>query len=324
VDRQRLLNRIYVFIVLFAFGFVYLISEQKFFKQKIIIVSPLPNFLTSFKNDQVTTLNLWFPSLIHAESKKDDLVKPEISAKSALVYDLTINKILFEKNPTEKLSLASLTKMMTAIIALENYKADDRLKVRKEDLVGENSMGLSKGEVLTLSELLYGLILPSGNDAAEVLASNYPGGRLEFIKAMNNKSKSFGLYSTNFTNPSGLEGDGEQYSTAYDLLIMTRYTMQFDLFRQVVSTVDYYIPPTQLHKEFQLYNETNLLTSYPGVKGVKTGYTPEAGLCLVTYLDYEDHEIIGIILGSSKRREEMKELLDYSLKIQDITPPPHE
>lgn len=310
--------------MLFAFGFVYLILQQKFFKQKIIIVSPLPDFLTSFKNNQVTTLNLWFPSLIHAESKKDDLGKLEISAKSALVYDLTINKILFEKNPNQKLPMASLTKIMTAIIALENYNEEDELQVRKEDLVGENSMGLSSGEVITVEELLYGLILPSGNDAAEVLASNYSGGRLEFIKAMNNKAKSLGVFNTNFINPTGLEGDGDQYSTAFDLLIITKYAMDFPLFKKVVSTFEYSIEQTTNHKAFYIQNETNLLTSYPGVKGIKTGYTPEADFCLVTYLDYEEHKIIGIILGSESRREEMKDLLDYSLNLQDITSPSHE
>jgi len=300
-----------------------LLVGQSFLKQKSI-TSPLPDFLTFSKNNQVTTLELWAPSLVRAENNNDEVEKPEISAKSALVYDLTINKILFEKNPIEKLSMASLTKIMTAIITLENYKPDDRLKVRKEDLVGENSMGLSKGEVLTLSDLLYGLILPSGNDAAEVLASNYPGGRLEFIKAMNNKAKTLGVFNTNFTNPTGLEGDGLQYTTVYDLLVITKYAMRFELFRKVVSTVSYTISWSKNHKEFNLINETNLLTSYPGVKGVKTGYTEEARLCLVTYLEYEEHKIIGIILGSERRREEMKELLDYSLNLQNITPPQHE
>lgn len=286
-------------------------------------MSPLPNFLTLSKNNQVTTLGLWLPSK-SAVRKKDDLEKLEISAKSALVYDLSTDKILFEKNPTEKLSMASLTKIMTAIVAIEKYKVTDKLKVRKEDLVGENSMGLTTGEVLTFEELLYGLILLSGNDAAEVLANSYPGGRVEFIKAMNNKAKSLAASDTNFTNPTGLEGDGNQYSTAFDLVVITKYAMDFSLFREVVSTFEYNIEYTKNHKEFYLQNETNLLTSYPGVKGVKTGFTQEAGLCLVTYLDYKDHEIIGIILGSERRREEMKELLDYSLNLQGIIPPPHE
>lgn len=286
-------------------------------------MSPLPDFLTLYKNDQVTTLELWVPSSILWENKNDDVEKPEISAKSALVYDLTTDKTIFEKNPKEKVPMASLTKIMTAIIALENYKEKDKIKVGKKDLVGENSMGLSDGEVLTVEELLYGLILPSGNDAAEVLASNYQVGRLAFIRAMNNKAKSLGLSNTNFTNPTGLEGDGRQYTTIYDLLVVTNYAMRFELFRKVVSTVSYTIPWSMTHKKFNLVNETNLLTSYPGVKGVKTGYTEEAGFCLVTYLDYEEHKIIGIILGSEKRREDMKQLLDYSLKIQEIGPPYH-
>ena len=296
---------------------------QNLIKQKSV-VSPLPDFLMFSKNNQVKTLELWFPSSAHAENINEKIEKPEISAKSALVYDLTTNKIIFEKNPKEKLPMASLTKIMTSIIVLENYKREEKFKVRKENLVGENTMGLSSGEVLTVEELLYGLILPSGNDAAEVLSSNYMGGRKNFIKAMNNKARSIGALDTSFTNPTGLEGDGDQYSTVFDLLVITKYAMQFPLFRKAASTFEYNIEYSQDHKSFYLQNETNLLTSYPGVLGVKTGYTPEAGFCLVTYLDYEGHEIIGIILGSEKRREEMKQLLDYSLNLQGIIPPAHE
>src|SRR3989344_1119570 len=296
---------------------------QNLIKQKSV-VSPLPDFLMFSKNNQVKTLELWFPSAAHAENINEKIEKPEISAKSALAYDLTTNKIIFEKNPKEKLPMASLTKIMTSIIVLENYKREEKFKVRKENLVGENTMGLSSGEVLTVEELLYGLILPSGNDAAEVLSSNYMGGRKNFIKAMNNKARSIGALDTSFTNPTGLEGDGDQYSTVFDLLVITKYAMQFPLFRKAASTFEYNIEYSQDHKSFYLQNETNLLTSYPGVLGVKTGYTPEAGFCLVTYLDYEGHEIIGIILGSEKRREEMKQLLDYSLNLQGIIPPAHE
>jgi D-alanyl-D-alanine carboxypeptidase len=141
---------------------------------------------------------------------------------------------------------------------------------------------------------------------------------------MNDKVKSLGLSDTHFTNPTGLEGDGKQFTTAYDLVVIAQYALSnFPLFDQVVSTFDYNIPYTQQHKAFYLENETNLLTSYPGVKGVKTGYTPEAGLCLVTYLDYGGHQIIAVILGSDDRRGEMIELLDYSLKSLGITPPTH-
>lgn len=291
------------------------------YSKSLTVLSPLPDFLTSYKNKQVATINLWFPSLILDFLISDE---PQITAKTALIYDLTTNKTIYSKNIKERLPMASLTKIMTAIIALENKKADDKYIVTKSNLVGENAMGLSEGETLTLNELLYGLILLSGNDAAEVLANNFEGGRNSFIDAMNDKAKALGLSDTNFTNPTGLEGDGRQYTTAYDLLIMTKYALsKFPTFNDVASTFQYQIYQTENHKAFYLENETNLLTSYPGVKGVKTGYTPEAGLCLVTYLSYQGHKVIGVLLGSDNRREEMKELLDYALKSQGVKPPPH-
>lgn len=289
--------------------------------EKISIYSPVPDFLSRTKNNQVSSLSLFMPILqeVFASSKA-----PNISAEEALVYDLTSQKTLYEKDPKLRHPMASITKIMTAIVALENPLSTNRYVVPKAALVGEDSMGLSEGEVLTLEELLYGLMLPSGNDAAEVLASGYPGGRSAFVKAMNDKAQSLGLKDTNYTNPSGLQGDGDQYTTAHDLLVITNYALShFPLFNKVIQTIHIDLPYSTNHKEFYLENETNLLTSYPGVKGVKTGYTPEAGLCLVTYLDYKGHKIIGILLGSNNRREEMKELLDYGLKEQGVSAPPH-
>ncbi|MDP2637777.1 MAG: serine hydrolase [Candidatus Levybacteria bacterium] len=290
--------------------------------EKDNIISPLPNFLTAFANDQISTLNLWHP-IFEKFGGSRKLEAPNITAKSALVYNLTKQKVLFSKNPTQKLPMASLTKIMTAIIALETQREDDRYEVYAENLVGENSMGLTEGETLSLEEILYGLILLSGNDAAEVLASNYIHGRDKFVEAMNNKAKSLGLKNTNFTNPTGLEGDGDQYTTTQDLLVITSYALKFPLFKEVVRTFIHEIPLTLDHKAFYLQNETNLISSYPGVFGVKDGYTPEAGLCLVTYLHYKGHDIIAIILGSDNRRQEMKDLLDYGLESLSITPPPH-
>jgi|SRR3989338_1932098 len=306
---------VFVILILSYIGYRFTVVDSP-----DVIASPLPDFLTSKNNNQVTTLNLWEPILDWLERPSRDM--PQTTAKSVLVYDLTTNKAIFEKNIKEKVPIASLTKIMTAIVALENPKDNDKYLVLKENLVGENTMGLSEGEVLSLNELLYGLILHSGNDAAETIASNYSGGRTAFIKAMNDKAESLGLKNTNFTNPSGLEGDGRQYSTTQDLLVITKYALSnFPTFSHVVSTVSYHIPRTQTHKEYYLENETNLLTSYPGVKGVKTGYTPEAGFCLITYLDYGGHKIIAILLGSENRRQEMKDLLDYSLKSLGVEPP---
>lgn len=309
-------------VLLLFISFLYFLIFPKETKEKQTVVSPIPDFLSIINNREVSSLSLWLPVLSSFITGRDTV--PQITAKAALIFDIENKKVLYEKNPKQRLPIASLTKIMTAIVALENPRKDNRYIVRKEDLVGENSMGLTEGEVLTLEELLYGLILPSGNDAAEVLAHNYKDGRKGFIKAMNNKSKALGIKDTNFTNPSGLEGDGDQYSTSYDLMVMTHYGLSnFPLFAKVVATYELTIEANQNHKAYYLVNETNLISSYPGVKGVKTGYTPEAGFCLVTYLDYKGNKIIGVILGSENRRQEMKDLLDYSLKSIGTAPPPH-
>lgn len=285
------------------------------------IASPLPDFLSKKENSEISSLDFWFPSLFGIF--ETDKSVPQLSAKSALVYDLTDEKVVFDKNSKEKLPMASLTKIMTAMVAIDHKRSDDRYMVYPEALVGENVMGLSPGEVMSLEELLYGVFMYSGNDAAETLAQNTLG-REEFVNAMNKKAKALGLTDTNFTNPTGLQGDGEQYSTAYDLLVLARHAVSnYQEIVKTSSTAEHHLPETQDHYAYDLYNQTNLITSYPGVKGLKDGFTPEAGLCLVTYLEYGGHKIIGVILGSENRRGEMKELLDYSLTTQGVKPPEH-
>ena len=302
---RRIILLILLFLLALSFSYLYFSLKTK----SISIISPL------------SRIDLWFPNLVISF---DTAEKPDISARSAIVYDLTSEKVLFEKNSDIILPMASLTKIMTAVTAIDHKRKDDRYLVKEGDLVGENSMGLSAGEILNQNDLLHGLILASANDASEVLASNTLG-RPAFIKAMNDKAKRLGLKNTKFSNPSGLEGDGIQQSTAKELLILTRFALKnYPEFAKVVATVDYSIPYSENHKAFELFNETNLLTSYPGVKGVKDGYTYEAGLCLVTYLDYQGHQIVAVILGSNNRRQEMKDLLDFSLRSLGITPPPHD
>ena len=181
-------------------------------KTSFSVVAPLPDFLSILTNKEVSTLNLWLPSLKNRIAAKAQT--PEITAASALIFDTTTKTVLYSKNPQQKLPMASLTKIMTAIVSLENTKTDDLYVVSQADLVGEDSMGLDAGEKLSQFDLLHGMLLHSGNDAAETLASNFPGGRSVFIKAMNNKIKALGLNDTNFTNPTGLQGDGNQYTTA--------------------------------------------------------------------------------------------------------------
>jgi len=286
-----------------------------------VLASPLPEFLSKKENSEVSSLDMWLPTIFGFFDSGKDI--PTLSAKSALVYDLTNEKTIYEKNVDEKLPMASITKLMTVIVAIDHKKKDDRYEVFPEALVGENVMGLSVGEVMSLQDLLYGIFMYSGNDAAETLAINTME-RSEFIKAMNMKAKAIGLKNTNFTNPTGLQGDGNQYTTAYDLLVLSKYAVtNYPQITKASSTPEYHIKETDDHYAYDLYNQLNLVTTYPGVKGLKDGYTPEAGLCLITYLDYKGNKIIGVILGSENRRAEMKDLLDYSLNTLGVPPPPH-
>lgn len=292
-----------------------------YFNSLHTLTSPLPKLLSNVLSQKAMASNFWQPNLtLNVPFQK----KPELTARAAISYDLTTNDLLYEKNMDEMLPIASLTKIMTAVIALENMNLSDKIAVSKSAAtIGEDSMGLSEGEVFTLNELLYGLVLKSGNDAAESIAQGSKFGREEFLHLMNKKAEDLGLSHTRFTNPTGLQGDGIQYSTAKELLVLTRYALQKEEFSKIAATYEYHLEANSGHKEYLLYNETNLLTTYPGVKGVKTGFTDEAGMCLVTYLDYQGHKIIAILLNSGNRRMEMMDLLDFSLKSLGVTPPSH-
>jgi len=306
-------------LVLLSVAAFYTIEFTEDPDQPFKIESPLPSLLSQEFPKALGTSH-WQPRVQVVESQ---VKKPKISAVSALSYDVTSDQLLYEADSKKKVPIASLTKIMTAVVALENEPLDKKYFIEPEALVGENIMGLSVGEELTLEDLLYGLILHSGNDAAETIASGSKFGRENFLYLMNKKAQELGLTDTNFTNPSGLEGDGNQYSTAYDLLVISRYALENSDFKRIVASAEHEIPQSSTHKYFYLENQTNLLTTYPGVKGVKTGFTDEAGMCLVTYLEFRGHHIIAILLNSENRRQEMKDLLDYSLKSLGIEPPLH-
>src|SRR3989344_4493438 len=223
---------------------------------------------------------------------------------------------------------------MTALVALENAKLSDKFTVsEKAATIGENSMGLTQGETLTLEDLLYGAMLVSGNDAAVAVAEGVSQTEDAFVQLMNQAARDLGLSDTEFINASGLDEDGKvQYSTAYDMATIARYAWEnFAPFRQVAQTEHIVIGANANHKEFDLYNDTNLLTTYPGVKGIKPGFTWEAGLCLVTYAEnkqslrssalpagLDGKKLLAVVLGSDNRRGEMKELLDYGFSYYGI------
>ena len=283
------------------------------------IASPLPKLLTNVMYNQSDSFFFWQPRLGVLGTSQKPL---ELTAKAALAYDTQTNTMLYEKNIDTRLPIASLTKIMTAVIALENMSMHQKITITKAAAtIGEDSMGLSEGETLKLSDLMYGMLLQSGNDAAEAIAQASKFKRSDYIHLMNKKAEDLGLSNTRFTNPTGLQGDGEQYSTAKELLVMANYALQKKEFADIVATYQHDIEITPTHKGYTLFNETNLLTTYPGVKGVKTGFTDEAGLCLVTYLDYKGHKIIAVLLNSQNRRAEMAQILDYSLKSLGIAPP---
>lgn len=260
--------------------------------------------------------NLWFPK--RNENVLGVLTRePEITAKSAFFVELTSGNVLYEKNAFEKLPIASLVKIMTAIIVLEN----DGLRNGRSFVVSERAssmepdkMLLIEGETLSTWDLMAGLFLVSANDASEVFAENVTGKREEFISLMNLKAERLGMKNTRFINPSGLMEDGKsQYSTAYDVALMSRFAInKWPELLEITSNPHIYIPRTENHQDYDLYSGINLLASYPGVVGFKTGYTPEAGLTLVTVAKRGEKVVLGVILDSLSRRDDAKELLDYS------------
>lgn len=283
-------------------------------REKLTIVSPISGV---FGVSQPKVINEWFPQGVSSDSPSNFY----LSAKSALLVNYDTGQIIFAKNAKSRLPVASTIKIMTALIALEKASLTDLFVVsEKASKVGENSMGLKVSEKLTLEELLYGLMLVSGNDAAVTIAEGIAGSEEQYVALMNKKLGELGLNDSKFVNATGLDVDPDLigvdgasgYSTAYDLATIARYTWEnYPVFRKIAQTEHKYIEANNNHGDFDLYNDTNLLTTYPGVKGIKPGFTWEAGLCLVTYAENERERLVGVILGSDDRRGEMAKLLDY-------------
>ncbi len=235
-----------------------------------------------------------------------------LTAQSVYIYDLTNKKTLFAKNPNDKIPVASTLKILTGALSLDNSSTNTVFTVsQKAAEVGEDSMQLSQDEKMTVEDLLYGLMLPSGNDAAVTLAEGTAGTEQNFVDVMNQKAVKIGMNNSFFVNASGLEGDGNDYSTARDMTQLAAYVWQnYSLMQKISGKYNYNIEATENHKEFDLYNETNLLTTYPGVKGFKPGFTPKAGFCLITVAEINGHDVIITMLNSVNRREEMRQVLD--------------
>lgn len=235
----------------------------------------------------------------------------DISAASAIVFVADSGEILYEKDAYKRRSMASTTKIMTAIIALESGKLDDVVTVSDKMIrVEGTSMGLHKGNRLTLMNLVSGMMLLSGNDAANAIAVYLSGSEEAFALMMNEKAISLGMRDTNFVTASGLDDD-EHYTSAYDMALLTSYAMRNLDFRKLVSLTRgevEYISPDVTHT---YYNHNRFLSMYDGACGVKTGFTKKSGRCLVTAVEKNGNLVIAVTLNAGDDWNDHKKLYDY-------------
>lgn len=236
----------------------------------------------------------------------------DISAKSAIVIELSSGETVWQKNSGQKLPMASTTKIMTALVTLESLDLQSKVKVSPEAVgVEGSSIYLYNGEELTVEDLLYALLLSSANDAAAALAIAVSGSIESFAQLMNDRAATLGLENTHFENPHGLDSP-EHYTTAEDLAKITREAMQNNDFRKIVSTTKKVIPLNGDEGARLLQNHNKLLKSYSGAIGVKTGFTKKSGRCLVSAAKHDGVEYICVTLNAPSDWNDHKMLLDYA------------
>ena len=236
-----------------------------------------------------------------------------VSAKAAVVLNGDDGEVIFSKNDDQKLPMASTTKIMTGLLLCEYGNFEREITVTEKMLMVEgSSMGLLPGDKITLHDLLYGLMLASGNDAANVIAYVLGGSIDGFVNQMNQKAKELGLDNTHFATPSGLDAD-DHYTTAYELGKLTLYAMKNAEFAKAVScekaTLNYGNPPYKR----SLTNHNKMLKMYDGAVGVKTGFTKKSGRCLVTAAKRDGKFVIAVTLNAPSDWSDHKKLLDYGL-----------
>lgn len=242
-------------------------------------------------------------------------VQIDISASSAVLLVSGSNEVLFEKSAYEKRPMASTTKIMSSIIAIESGRLDEEITVTQEMTAVEGtSMGLLPNDRVSVSELVYGMLLSSGNDAANATAITIAGSTDAFVSMMNDKAKQIGMLSTHFVTPSGLDAD-DHYSTAYDMALLGSYAIENEQFLEICSSssavVDYGNPPYKR----RLTNHNKLLKIYDGAIGIKTGFTKKSGRCLVSAAERDGVTLICVTLNDADDWNDHKKLLDYGFGI---------
>lgn len=231
---------------------------------------------------------------------------------SAILMEEDTKRVLVSKNMNKKMLIASTTKIMTAVIALESGKMDELITVTDKVLEAYgSSIYLSIGETMNLKDMLYGLMMQSGNDAALMIA-DYLYGQEEFVNKMNRKAKEIGMKNTIFCNPHGLDEKCENYSTAYDMALLMRYANSLDLFKKIVSTKKHKVKTDV--KSYIWTNKNKLLYTYKYTTGGKTGYTEKAGRTLVTSASKNGLNLIVVTLRDGNDFKNHKELYDYGFE----------
>lgn len=263
-------------------------------------------------------LSLIFALLIHVSSlvlpsyaEETPFASPSLSAKSALLMEAESGRIVCEKNAHTRLPMASTTKIMTALVALELASPSTVIRTDERAVGTEgSSIYLCEGEELTLEELLYALMLESANDAAVAIAIGICGDEQTFVNAMNTKATSLGLTNTHFANPHGLDAEAH-YTTAYELAIIARAALQNPLLKTIVSTRKTTIPHQDTDGVRLLVNHNKMLRLYDGCIGVKTGFTQKSGRCLVSAAERNGVTMIAVTIDSPDDWNDHTKLLDY-------------
>lgn len=236
---------------------------------------------------------------------------PDVSAVAAVVIDQASGKVLYEKNMHEEHYPASTTKILTSLLALDNLKLDDKITLPDYYVnVGETSIGLQAGAKQTVEEMLMATMLWSANDAAQALAIGAAGTEEAFVEMMNQRVAAMGLQHTHFANPHGLHNEAH-YTSAYDLAMIAKAAMDNPEFRRIVTTDSFVIHKLNGEENYTVHNRNTLLTQYEFADGIKTGYTKQAGNCIVASATQNDMQLIVVLLNSANIFDESQELLEW-------------
>lgn len=247
----------------------------------------------------------------HLLPLSDQTPPPDLTAQSIYVFDPVSGTVIFEKNSSLPLYPASTTKIMTALVALDHFGPDQVFAIKDQHAIG-STLKLQPGEQFTVKNLLSAALIASANDAALALAENYPdGGYPGFVDQMNQKAKNLHLRNTTYSNVSGIESEDHK-STAKDLTLLAKEAIQQPEFLSFVSTPSQTITDLSGQHQYQLETTNELLGKVPGLLGVKTGWTQNAGECLVTYVERDGHKIITVVLNSTARFDESQALIEWA------------